>query len=79
MVGFAVTFGLSAGLALTSGPTGWRGWLAVAAAGTVSLAGVLLVASRRWRRFGLGFVAGVIAALAVDVVLLVWLLSKVTM
>jgi hypothetical protein len=79
VVGFATAFGLSAVLALTSGPTPWWAWQAVAAAAAVSVAGLLLIASRSRRRFGLGYVAGVVAALVVDAVLLVGVLSQVTM
>ena len=78
-MGFVTTFGLSAGLAFTSSPTQWWAWLTVAAASAVSLTGLVLMVSRPWRRFGVGFVAGAIGALIVDAVLLVWLLSQVTM
>ena len=49
----------------------WWGWAALGALCVLVLTGVLLMGSQAWRRFGLGFVAGVLAVLGAEIALFV--------
>jgi hypothetical protein len=50
----------------------WWDWVALVAPGTLLLTGLLLIVSRAWQRFGVGFVAGVLAVFGVEIAFFVW-------
>jgi hypothetical protein len=80
MVGFATTFVLSIVLLafegnegdISSAPVWWTFIILTAVA--LLLTALLLIRSRQWRRFGVGFLVGSIVALPVEAVLYVLLL-----
>jgi hypothetical protein len=56
-----------------STPSLWN-WAALVAPGALLLTGLLLMVSRVWRRFGVGFVVAVLAVLGVETVVLMLIL-----
>lgn len=49
----------------------WLDWAALGALCVLVLTGFLLMVSKAWRRFGLGFVAGVLAVVGAEIVFIV--------
>jgi hypothetical protein len=80
MVGFATTFVLSFVLLafegdegdISSAPVWWT--FILLTAGALLVTAVLLIVSREWRRFGVGFLLGAIVALPIEAALYVVLL-----
>src|SRR4051794_35816039 len=79
IVGSMAAAVLSAALLSVSGDGGestpaWWNAVALIAPAALLLTGLLLMVPKPWRRFGVGFVAGVLAAFAVVIGFLTWFL-----
>jgi len=81
VVGFVSTLALTIVLLSFQGDEGdissapiWWAFIALAAVALI-VTGLLLIVSRVWRRFGVGFVAGAIVALSVEAALFVSLFA----